>query len=412
MYKTKVCGEALHRFLCKVWGVLYTIMTASTEFWLISAPGEKTTKETWDRLNKYTAIKNQALSQNSKFSLPDLKVGTLDILVGLSDELGKLDGYVETVTHKLAQYLGEVLEDHGDKLAGNLLANGTDLTSYMTRFQWDLAKYPIKQPLKNIAEIISKQVSQVDADLKTKAHSYNNLKGTLQSLERKSIGSLLTRNLGDLVKKDDFITNSEYLTTLLVVVQNAHEDEWVNKYENLADMVVPKSSRKIFTDGEHTLFTVTLFKKVVDEYKLHARENKFVVRDFTYSEEEVAAGKNELKKLTTDKDKQYGPLVRWLKINFSECFMAWIHVKAIRVFVESVLRYGLPVNFQAMLLHPYKKSQKRLREILKDLYCHLDTSGTANTVSETNFDIPGFMVNNEYYPYVYYPININFWEKK
>lgn len=34
-----------------------------------------------------------------------------------------------------------------------------------------------------------------------------------------------------------------------------------------------------------------------------------------------------------------GPLVRWLKVNFSEAFIAWIHIKALRVFVESVLRY-------------------------------------------------------------------------
>ncbi len=33
-----------------------------------------------------------------------------------------------------------------------------------------------------------------------------------------------------------------------------------------------------------------------------------------------------------------GPLVRWLKVNFSEAFTAWVHVKALRVFVESVLR--------------------------------------------------------------------------
>ena len=33
-----------------------------------------------------------------------------------------------------------------------------------------------------------------------------------------------------------------------------------------------------------------------------------------------------------------GPLVRWLKVNFSEAFIAWIHIKALRVFVESVLR--------------------------------------------------------------------------
>lgn len=49
-------------------------------------------------------------------------------------------------------------------------------------------------------------------------------------------------------------------------------------------------------------------------------------------------------------------------------------MKALRVFVESVLRYGLPVNFQAMLLHPNKKTAKRLRDVLNQLYGHLDSS--------------------------------------
>ena len=60
-----------------------------------------------------------------------------------------------------------------------------DLPSYITRFQWDIAKYPIKQSLRNIADIISKQVGQIDSDLKTKSTAYNNLKGNLQSLEKK-----------------------------------------------------------------------------------------------------------------------------------------------------------------------------------------------------------------------------------
>jgi len=48
-----------------------------------------------------------------------------------------------------------------------------------------MAKYPIKQSLRNIADIISKQVAQIDADLKTKSTAYNNLKGNLQNLEKK-----------------------------------------------------------------------------------------------------------------------------------------------------------------------------------------------------------------------------------
>lgn len=47
----------------------------------------------------------------------------MDQLVGLSDDLGKLDIYVEQITRKLATYMGEVLEDQRDKLQENLLAN-------------------------------------------------------------------------------------------------------------------------------------------------------------------------------------------------------------------------------------------------------------------------------------------------
>lgn len=73
-------------------------------------------------------------------------------------------------------------------------------------------------------------------------------------------------------------------------------------------MIVPRSSQFITQDNEYGLFTVSLFKKVVEEFKHHAREKKFIVRDFTYNEEELAAGKNEITKLVTDKKKQF---VRW-----------------------------------------------------------------------------------------------------
>lgn len=46
-----------------------------TEFWLISAPGEKTCQQTWDKMMAATT-RTQNLSTNHKFSIPDLKVCT------------------------------------------------------------------------------------------------------------------------------------------------------------------------------------------------------------------------------------------------------------------------------------------------------------------------------------------------
>ncbi|KAJ7985592.1 hypothetical protein DPEC_G00353670 [Dallia pectoralis] len=376
-----------------------------TEFWLISAPGEKTCQQTWEQMMVATT-RNNILSTNNKFNIPDLKVGTLDVLVGLSDDLAKLDSFTEGVVKKVAHYMADVLEDSRDKVQENLLANGVDLVTYITRFQWDMAKYPIKQSLKNISEIISKQLSQIDNDLKARASSYNNLKGNLQNLERKNAGSLQTRSLADIVKKEDFVLDSEYLVTMLVVVPKTSYADWQKTYETLSEMVVPRSTNLLFEDNDCGLFSVTLFQKAIDDFRHKARENKFTVRDFQYNEQEMNADKEQMTRLSTDKKKQFGPLVRWLKVNFSEAFIAWIHIKALRVFVESVLRYGLPVNFLAMLLQPNKKNMKKLREVLNDLYKHLDSSAAA--IIDSAMDIPGLNLSQqEYYPYVYYKIDCN-----
>lgn len=113
------------------------------------------------------------------------------------------------------------------------------------------------------------------------------------------------------------------------MVPLANINDWNNKYEKLTDMIVPRSSQLIYQDNDHALLSVTMFHKVVDEFKQRARENKFLVRDFTYDEEQLKSGKSELTKLHTDKKKQFGPLVRWLKVNFGESFTAWIHVKVL-----------------------------------------------------------------------------------
>ena len=54
------------------------------------------------------------------------------------------------MTRKCAGYMNDVLEDQKDKVQENLIANGADLATYVTRFQWDMAKYPIKQSLKSL----------------------------------------------------------------------------------------------------------------------------------------------------------------------------------------------------------------------------------------------------------------------
>lgn len=52
-------------------------ITSTNELWIISAPGEKTPQETWDRLQNATAN----LSTNFKFNVPDLKVNFFFVII-------------------------------------------------------------------------------------------------------------------------------------------------------------------------------------------------------------------------------------------------------------------------------------------------------------------------------------------
>jgi hypothetical protein len=43
-------------------------------------------------------------------------------------------------------------------------------------------------------------------------------------------------------------------------------------------------------------------------------------------------------------------LLRLSRVNFSEAFQMLVHLKVIRLFVESVLRYGLPANYTGIII--------------------------------------------------------------
>ncbi|CAL8299219.1 unnamed protein product [Boreogadus saida] len=370
------------------------------EFWLLSLPLDKTSVASLEKLKRTIAKTN--LATCGKLSIPELKVGTLDNLLSVSDNLSQLDTLTESVIRKTCHFMGEVMEQASDKVLENGLVNGVDLVKYVTKFQWDRAKYPISLPLRVLADNINKQVSQVDAEFKSRASTYNSIKSSLHCLERKAEGNLHTRGLNDIVTREDLL-ESEYLTTLLVVVSRGDYKQWDSTYESFSLFVVPRSSRMLYEDTQCGVFSVTLFRRAVSDFRERAKQSKFTVRQCNMEVEEKHL--QEIQRLNVDNKEQNVVFVRWLKVNFREVFVAWIHLKALRVFVESVLRYGLPVSYQALLLQPDRKRVKRLRQELSSLFMHLEPSAMSNKV-DASFDVPE-IVQQEYFSYICFQINTN-----
>uniref|UniRef100_A0A3P9MD44 V-type proton ATPase subunit C n=1 Tax=Oryzias latipes TaxID=8090 RepID=A0A3P9MD44_ORYLA len=343
------------------------------DFWLISVPLDKTTSASVEKLKR--AITKTQLCSNWKFSIPDLKVSLPHISQGYFSScyfviLPAVWCWICVVPLHFCHCCTRVL-----KPLLKLVFFSVNMMKYVTKFQWDTAKYPPALPLSSLVDIIGKEVLQVETEFKSRASAYYSLKA---NLEHK-------------------LNNSGYLTTLLVVVNRYLQ--WERSYESLSQFVVPGSSRKLFEDGEGGIFSVTLFKRVECEFKAKAQESKFIVREYCFDQEEREQQK--IREYTILKREQYEIFVRWLMVNFSQLFIAWIHLKAIGVFVESVLRYGLPVNYQALLLQTDKKHSKKLRDTLSSLFKHLDPTDSLKYVS---CDIPG-LCQEEYSSYICFPIN-------
>jgi V-type H+-transporting ATPase subunit C len=138
------------------------------EYLVVSAP--KTSGDTFGTLARRVQTE-QDLGRAFKFAVPDLKVGTLDSLMALSDELHKVDSFVEGVTRKVAQTRFDAWEEGDGSAAGaqyNLNVNGRTMDDFLTFFQWDDAKYPSTHSLKALVSLIHSQVGKLDEELKVR----------------------------------------------------------------------------------------------------------------------------------------------------------------------------------------------------------------------------------------------------
>ncbi|RKP00200.1 hypothetical protein CXG81DRAFT_13527 [Caulochytrium protostelioides] len=369
-------------------------------------PGKTSRTATVNRLQDALSTKPALASaaQIHAFPMPDFKVGTLDALVVLSDDVAKADAAHWAAAVKVADNLRTLLGDGASdgRWEAYLQVDGLAIDEAVCAFRWNAAKYRVDGSLREILNSIQSEVASVDTLVKTKMQQYAQIKGRLQAIQRKQTGNLAVKALDDLVRKDMFVLGSEYLSTVLVAVPTAMEKEWYATYETLAPMVVPRSSVEVAQDDEYRLFTVTLFSRVIDEFAAKAREKKFLVRDFVWDEQALAAAKREAAEVAVTEKETWTTLVRLCKTNFGTLYSAALHTTALRAHIEAVLRYGVPPDFQAMMLAYPPAQDAKVGELLNTTYASL-AKGPAVVVEENMQHLLG---GEDYSPVVQFPVSV------
>jgi len=410
-------------------------------YWLVTVPNEKTKNadQTFSHLRSFTSSSRADLAEMHRFEIPSLLVGTLDSLMSLSDDLQKVDMSVENVVRKIQrQYLEETADgisnDHVPGVAGHgeadLRIDGRAASAYLHSFNWDKAKFPDRRPLPEMVKLIQSGVAKKEEELKQIMGAYTEKKQKLSIASRgRGGGALSTADLktvltSEVVSASDFI-NTEYLKTMVAVVPKSAEKNWLSTYHTLASdiagygpesdnrmavrgsPVVPGSARMLHQVGETMLYAVTILKgqyqagfyddegqfeagvytDFVEPFKQAARGAKIAIREYNFDPEAAVVEQRVMAQTMAEVRRLHSTMKRWCSTNFGEAFIAWMHIKAIRAFVESVLRYGLPVNFVAVLYRPNSGRENKLRHAITEyMRTYTDQSSLAFALDDDEKD--------------------------
>ncbi|KAK4689915.1 V-type H+-transporting ATPase subunit C, partial [Tremellales sp. Uapishka_1] len=347
-------------------------MPSDLSYWLIAAPLQDGDP---DRMLQDARGALAGTVTVGGWEIPELKTGTLSSLLTLSDTLPKLDASFTSTVSKLLDTLRSLTSDDPEKLAQHARVNDRPVEEYVFGNRgWDKGRWGEGGKVGDVVDALTKEMNSIDQTQKQKSQSYNLAKGGLTNIQRKKTGNLSTKSLLDVVKKGDLVEDSEYLDTLLVAVPKTLAKDWQDKYERLTTMVVPRSTQKIAADDEYLLQTVTVFKKVREEYVHKCRENRFIVRDFKWDDAALEKQKKETADLEVEEKELWTDLLRLSRINFSEAYQILAHLKTIRLFVESVLRYGLPADYAGVVVKPDTKTAVKTLRTLSTHYAYLSSA--------------------------------------
>eukprot|EP01033_Poteriospumella_lacustris_P010772 gene10772-7664_t len=341
-----------------------------SQVWLITVPNNKE-----NTTNVYNTVANavgsKGDSQSFRFEVPELPTGTLDSLMALSDDLNKIGTQVENVVRKIERQYVEIAGETPKPLDVNGRAVGVTIQ----RFQWDHAAYATSNSLPALVSMIQSKTGSAEEELKNLATSYADKNLALSNAKRRKVVNFAASDFEDFVSPEEMARVEVFNTETLLTVAVALKRNAVK-----GSPVVPKSAKLIKEDNEYALYAVTIlrghytagyftdgvftagsFVDYLEPLKLAFREKRYTLREIVYDQTKAGSVDSAIRDAKQEVTQAKNTLVQWCRAHFGEIFNAWLHLKVIQAFVESILRYGVPMDFTPLFIVPDLKLEKELK---------------------------------------------------
>ena len=325
--------------------------------------------------NVLKGIDKLALYEVETRDMKNLLSESLDTMFKLNDDLIEHENKIENYLKQEEKRIYDLVDKSKDKdFELNITINNSEIPpeKAITNFKWSEQKYPRKsKAISDVMEKLYKKYTESQKQLKNKYEEYQNLMNTL-NLKIKGeheAQSLMRRDYRDLIKLDSMI-ETDYLCTVLCFVPIGTEKYFLEKYESLAGgFVLEGSAEKLGGSAEDGafLYRVLVMKHAKAAFKTECQGTLRVnCRDFDkeiLSRREVEKG--EIMKLKAESDEKRMNLMHLSKSAYSEIFIALLHIKMLRIYIESNLKYSSPDYFTYIIDLPKEKQTKTISLLIK-----------------------------------------------
>ncbi|CDJ67349.1 vacuolar ATP synthase subunit c, putative [Eimeria necatrix] len=290
------------------------------------------------------------------FEVPTgLKFGSFDDLVRAVDLLQQQDSAVEAALRRVERQALEL--DPEAQLKVVWQRHSLSVDQYIRRFSWDEAKFPKARAIREHLEAIVQSVGKLEEEVRAKVAAWQAARGPCGEngplvYSERELREVLTPAV---VQPGDFVA-SELVTTAVACVPLEAESHWLSCYERLSPLAaVPRSAKKLGLPPDSAgvcLWRVVVFKRGLEAFKSAAAAQHFAVREFAYSAQAGRLLLERRSRATAERSQHEAFLARVCFAAFSDIFVSWLHLKAMRVFCDALLRFGVPANFVALFLRP------------------------------------------------------------
>lgn len=241
-----------------------------------------------------------------------------------------------------------------EKDCSDLVKQFSNNKKYLLEFNqknmsWDNEKYGST----NIDECIQ----MVNDDLKHIKNLYQERREE-HLIYKKEHDDIIRKTEGTLAEKDiSFTTNTEYyefLEAVFVVVNKEYWDRYI-EFINKSEIASIETLEKITEDDIYVLSKLLILKTDVKTFKKECSAYNFIIKDVHKYE------KGFVEKKMEKIDEKKGCLEVFINTHFTELYKIFVHIKLMKLYVESFCRYGLPKNYVFFvctgdnLLYKFKK---------------------------------------------------------